>query len=192
MKKRALFLVMLLCLSLCACGRLANIEVRDYNALCIRADETGEGSLGAMLPYLARSYREDMIYSSRVNHPIMAFTDAGAFASFREELGAYFQFDVSYDGEASFLAQTAEFDEAFFADTALIVVHLMASSGSIRYELDYLDNKGGDCTVFIRELVPEIGTDDEADWFLLLQIPKAELTEVKGFTAYISESVPVK
>ena len=189
MKKSVVLLTVLLCLLLIGCTR---IEVRDYSALCIRADETGEGALGAMLPYLARSYREDKIYSSRVNHPIMAFTDAVSFASFREELGTYFQFDVPCDGEASFLAQTAEFDEAFFADTALIAVWLSASSGSIRYELDHLDNKGEDCTVFIRELVPEIGTDDEADWFLLLQIPEAELTEVKGFTAYISESVAVK
>lgn len=185
MKKLAVLFAILLCLPLVGCTQ---IEVRDYNALCIRADDSGEGALGAMLSYLAPSYRENMIYSSRVNHPIMVFTDAGTFSSFREELSAYFQFDVSYDGEASFLAQTAEFDESFFADTALIVVHLMASSGSIRFELDYLDNKGEDCTVYIRENIPEIGTDDVADWFLILQVPKAELTEAKNFTAYISET----
>ena len=184
MKKRTLLSAILICLSFCACAR---VEVRDCNSVCLRADECADGALTVMLPYLTMSYREDMIYSSRVNQRMMVFTDADRFTSFRQEMAAYFQFDVSYDGEASFNAQTAAYDADYFAENALILVHLNSTSGSSRYELDYLDNKGENCIVHIRENAPETGTDDEADHFLLLEIPQSELVEVTYYAAYISE-----
>ena len=57
----------------------------------------------------------------------------------------------------------------FFNDNVLVVVELKEPSGSIRHEVNSIDKKGN---ITITRLLPEIGTQDIAYWFITLEMSK--------------------
>lgn len=102
----------------------------------------------------------------------------------REELNRYYEehkdiYDlerreaVYADSSIGFLDACDRYDEAFFAQRDLIILVLAEGSGSVRHEIQsirpYYDNSW---LLTGRRIVPEIGTDDIAQWHLLIEIEK--------------------
>ena len=76
-----------------------------------------------------------------------------------------------------FTEAVKDYDEAFFRDYDLIFVVLEEGSGSIRHEVTAVkalrQNDGRQSLqTEITRLIPEVGTDDMAEWHVILEIPK--------------------
>lgn len=102
----------------------------------------------------------------------------------REELNRYYEehkemYDlerrenVYADSSIGFLDACDRYDDAFFARRDLIILVLEEGSGSVRHEIQgvrpYYDNSW---LLTGRRIVPEIGTDDMAQWHILIEIDK--------------------
>lgn len=75
-----------------------------------------------------------------------------------------------------------KYDSAFFAEYALIPVAITFSpSGSIKYEVVSAMHDGDRLTVVVSKTIPEIGTCDVAEWLLLADVKKSDITDIKSF-----------
>ena len=75
-----------------------------------------------------------------------------------------------------------KYDSAFFAEYALIPVAITFSpSGSIKYEVVSAMHDGDRLTVVVSKTIPEIGTCDVAEWLLLAEVKKSDITDIKSF-----------
>ena len=85
------------------------------------------------------------------------------------------ELDVYLDTFPSPDAQTfGRYDDAYFAERDLIIVFLMEGSGSIRHKVNavYRNSATGTWTIDIERLIPEVVTDDEAEWNIFIEPPK--------------------
>ena len=75
------------------------------------------------------------------------------------------------DTTIGFVDAIERYDNAWFADRQLIVVLLEEGSGSVRHWVT--DVKGGaDTEVSVSRMVPEVGTDDMAEWHILIEVDR--------------------
>lgn len=155
------------------------------DVLYIRADSYGDDSFSALFPM----ENPGTMAISAVHHlPVLRFQTEADFTSRVKELKKTFQLDASYDEAGSFMEQTAVFDEAFFEENDLLAVYVYASSGSIRHEVVEASFAEGQCLILVDEIVPEVGTDDIAEWFILLPMPKEKLAGCTGFDAVLGSA----
>jgi hypothetical protein len=85
------------------------------------------------------------------------------------------ELDVYLDTFPSPDAQTFErYDEAYFAERDLIISFVAEGSSSIRHKVNQVsrDDTTGEWTIDIEQLIPEVGTDDEAEWNIFIEPPK--------------------
>ena len=75
------------------------------------------------------------------------------------------------DITAGLMDACAGYDDAFFEENYLLFVLLEEGSGSIRHEvLGVTQAQDGTLSVSIDRLVPEVGTDDMAQWHIILEL----------------------
>jgi hypothetical protein len=158
----------------------------DYTASFFRADSQADGGFDVIT---ALAVNADMLIISSVRHiPVIVIDSAGALADFISAAKDYYQFDVAYDDNASFTENAAKYDDAFFNDNKLLILCTQETSGSIRHEIKDTVISGDTLSVEVEALVPEVGTDDMADWFILLEVPRVELDGVSTYDAYYTNS----
>ena len=78
--------------------------------------------------------------------------------------------DPASDSTIGFLDACDRYDDAFFEEESLILVLLEEPSGSIRHRVTAVQKaESGSLTVNISHIVPEIGTDDMAQWHIFVE-----------------------
>ncbi|MEL7608955.1 MAG: hypothetical protein AAGU74_05575 [Bacillota bacterium] len=154
----------------------------DFTARFFRADGKAEGGWEFVGSLAANA--ETMIISSVRHIPVISVESAAALSEFLEAGSEFYQFDIAYGGEESFVDAAKKYDDAFFADHLLLILCTQETSGSIRHEIAGAPIAEGKLTVIVKAVVPEIGTDDMADWFIVLEIAKDEIKTVDKFDAY--------
>ncbi len=106
----------------------------------------------------------------------------------QEELAGYIeQYEDDYylaepRGESgSFIEAVAQYDGDYFKDNVLVLALLEEGSGSIRHEVVSAGVDNEAINVEIKRIVPEEGTDDMAEWHIIVEMPKEGITsqEVK-------------
>ena len=84
--------------------------------------------------------------------------------------------DPASDSTIGFLDACDKYDEAYFEDQILVMVLLEEGSGSIRHNVDNVKlGSDGKLYISIRRDVPEVGTDDMAEWHILIE-PEKDIT----------------
>ena len=84
--------------------------------------------------------------------------------------------DPASDSRIGFLDACDKYDEAYFEDQILVMVLLEEGSGSIRHIVDNVKlGSDGKLYISIRRDVPEVGTDDMAEWHILIE-PEKDIT----------------
>ncbi|MBR3424340.1 MAG: S-layer homology domain-containing protein, partial [Clostridia bacterium] len=78
---------------------------------------------------------------------------------------------IPVDG-TTFVALLKSYGDDFFENSSLFVAFFPASSGSNSYSLKDLKKKGSVYSVAIDAVIPEIGTDDMAEWCVIAEIPE--------------------
>lgn len=138
------------------------------------------------VPFAVQYIRTDG-YTEGANYPEVAFVLRP------EELQSYYtankdRFDLEHrenygsDYTMGFLDACEKYDEAYFKENYLILVALEEPSGSVHHELEQVivDFGGQDTELWIKRIVPEAGTDDMAQWHLIVELQKHGVTEYSG------------
>ena len=107
---------------------------------------------------------------------------------------------VYSDTTIGFLDACDQFDEAFFEENYLIFVLLEEGSGSIRHEVRSVEQtEDKKLSISIDRNVPEVGTDDMAEWHIILELSRDVLVEnsidtylyVEGLPSYMDDKVVI-
>ena len=125
-------------------------------------------------------------YSEDRNYPFHVVINS------REELEAYYEankevFDlerkekVYSDTTIGFLDACDKYDDSYFERQNLVLIVLEEGSGSIRHEITDVRPHSNDngalvgWDITIDRIVPEVGTDDMAQWHLLLEVQMGDV-----------------
>ena len=107
---------------------------------------------------------------------------------------------VYSDTTVGFLDACDQYDDAFFEKNYLIFVLLEEGSGSIRHEVRSVEQaEDKKISISIDRKVPEVGTDDMADWHIILELSRDVLVEnsidtclyVDGLPSYMDDKIVI-
>lgn len=132
-------------------------------------------------------------YHDGVRYPVVTVIHS------MDELNAYYEANkenyslerrtgtIYSDSTIGFLDACDKYDDEYFKDRILLLVLLEEGSGSIRHSVDRVANVDGKIEVEIRTIVPEIGTDDMAEWHILIE-PEAGIfvEDAEDITVFIN------
>ena len=99
----------------------------------------------------------------------------------RAELDAYYEANrerydlerketVYADTTIGFMDACEKYDDAYFSGQDVLFVLLEEGSGSVRHEVTDVRYNGAEWVVSIRRIVPEVGTDDMAEWHIMVEV----------------------
>lgn len=125
----------------------------------------------ADIPFKAQYIRTDG-YHDGTKYPIITVTKSS------DELSSYYdtykdKYDFrsrkypASDSTIGFKDAVEKYNESFFESSCLIVIILEEGSGSTRHRINSVTESG---IISIDRLIPEIGTDDMAEWNILIEI----------------------
>ena len=99
---------------------------------------------------------------------------------------------VYSDTSIGFLDACDRYDEAFFETHYLIFVLLEEPSGSIRHEVQSVEQTQDDkLSISIDHQVPEAGTDDMAQWHIILELSREDLVESSADVELHIDGIPI-
>ena len=129
----------------------------------------------------AQYIRTDGYIDSR-EYPIATLiTSENELSGYIEQYKDDYYLDEPRGESGSFIDAVAKYDGDYFADNVIILALLEEGSGSIRHEVVSAVVEDEAINVEIKRLVPEMGTDDMAEWHIIIELPKEGITsqEVK-------------
>ena len=95
-----------------------------------------------------------------------------------------FTFDQRYYEIPSFSEAVSNYGNDFFAGYSLLCVYMVSGSGSSRFGVRDVQNKGTTLNVLVEQTnYPEVGTDDMAGWLLIVEQSKSDLAGIKAYDA---------
>lgn len=154
----------------------------DYTASYYRADSQTDGGWDFIT---ARAMNADALAISSIQHiPAILIKDFQTLSDFISEGSTYFQFSTAYSENESFVKATEKYDAAFFEKNTLLILYTEEPSGSIRHTIKDVTITDDTFSVAVEAIVPEIGTDDMANWFILLELPQDETAGITKYDAY--------
>ena len=132
-----------------------------------------------------------MTISSVIHFPIYKFDTLEELTQFRDSLEHPESLSTSlykYDGIPSFNEATAKYDETFFSENTLLLVYVVASTGTYRFAVDTITGDGTGLCVHIAETThAEVVTDDMAGWFITVAVPDSAAATYTEFDAVLAE-----
>ncbi len=89
-----------------------------------------------------------------------------------DQLQAYMEADTVYNllNAQDFTDACRHYDSAYFAEQSLILIVLQEPSGSNRHKVTGVSLKEKELIIEIDRLVPEMGTDDMAQWHIMVEL----------------------
>lgn len=149
------------------------------------------GTFGMEKLYSAALNAEQMTISSVIHFPIYKFDTLEELTQFRDSLEHPESLSTSlykYDGIPSFNEATAKYDETFFSENTLLLVYVVASTGTYRFAVDTITGDGTGLCVHIAETThAEVVTDDMAGWFITVAVPDSAAATYTEFDAVLAE-----
>ena len=161
----ALVLILVCALGLCACdskespNQGADPMAYAFEAQYIRTNGYSEG----------KNYPYHAVINSREELEIYYKANKEIFDLERKE-------EVYSDTTIGFWDACDKYDDSYFERQNLVLIVLEEGSGSIRHEITDVrphSNENGALVgwdITINRIVPEVGTDDMAQWHLLLEV----------------------
>ena len=141
------------------------------------ATEPPTESIPEQIPFSAQYVRTDGYHDGRQYRVVTRIRSQDALDDYywlnKSEYFLERRENPASDYTIGFLDACDRYDESFFDAHYLILVLLEEGSGSVRHEIQgvrpYYDNSW---LLTGRRIVPEIGTDDMAQWHILIEIDK--------------------
>ena len=146
------------------------------------------GTFGMEKLYSAALNAEQMTISSVLHFPIYKFDTLEELTQFKDSLDYPEMLSFAYDEVPPFNEVTAKYDEAFFSENTLLLVYVVASTGTYRFAVDTITGDGTGLCVHIAETThAEVVTDDMAGWFITVAVPDSAAATYTEFDAVLAE-----
>ncbi len=130
---------------------------------------------------------EKMSIGSVRHLPVYRFDTKEDLAHFRETFRDILTLDRGYNEVPSFNEAVSGYDDAFFADHTVILAYVTAGSGSLRFAVRDVSRDGSSlCLNVVQTNHPEAVTDDMAGWFVMAEIPDADIRGIADFDAKLA------
>ncbi len=84
---------------------------------------------------------------------------------------------VASDSTMGFLDAIDAYDAAYFTDHVLVFVLVREGSGSNRHAVKSIKENGGLVEMTIEQIVPDTGTDDMAEWHIMVELKRGTFEE---------------
>ena len=131
---------------------------------------------------------DKMAISSVLHFPIYKFDTLEELTQFKDSLDYPEMLSLAYDEVPSFNEVTAKYDETFFSESTLLLVYVVASTGTYRFAVDTITGDGTGLCVHIAETThAEVVTDDMAGWFITVAVPDSAAATYTEFDAVLAE-----
>ena len=131
---------------------------------------------------------DKMAISSVRHFPIYKFDTLEELTQFKDSLDYPEMLSLAYDEVPSFNEVTAKYDETFFSESTLLLVYVVASTGTYRFAVDTITGDGTGLCVHIAETThAEVVTDDMAGWFITVAVPDSTAAAYTEFDAVLAE-----
>lgn len=132
--------------------------------------------------YISALNTSRMAESSVLHLPIYKFSTLEELEQFKLAFGEVLTMDSGYDEVPSFNDVTANYDETFFDENALMLVYVSANSGTYRFGVNSVFCNGNSFCIHIEQLNnPEVGTADMAGWFITVAVPSSMVANCSEF-----------
>lgn len=139
------------------------------------------GKLVKSLEFEAQYIRTDG-YIDAISYPVISIIHS------TDELNEYYlkNKDIYYLDKRSevignstigFLGAVEKYDNAYFNDSVLVLLLLEEGSGSIRHQITDIKRNEGFVEISINKLVPNYGTDDIAQWHIIVELQKGTISD---------------
>ena len=152
---------------------------------------TEVGTSDAAALYSGALNADQMAISSVVHFPIYKFDTLEELTQFKNSLehpDRLSSRSYKYDEMPSFNEVTEQYDETFFSENTLLLVYVVASTGTYRFAVDAITGDGTGLCVHIAETThAEVVTDDMAGWFITVAIPDSAAAAYTEFDAVLAE-----
>ena len=186
MKKLICFLfASLLLLSAAGCGE------KPIDTTWMETPDTTVSEVGTfgMDKLYSTALNADQMTISSVRHfPIYKFDTLEDLTQFKDSLDYPGMLSLAYDEVPAFNEVTAKYDETFFSENTLLLVYVVAHTGSYRFAVDTITGDGTGLCVQIAETThAELVTCDEAGWFITVAIPDSAAAAYTEFDAVLAE-----
>lgn len=124
--------------------------------------------------------------SAEQHMPIYRFDTLAELEQFRADYAELVTMEQGYDEVPSFAETVQNYDDAFFADNSLLLVHVWANSGSQRFGIREVTTENGRLCIRVEQTNdPAEGTDDLAGWFLTAAIARSTAAQYTAFDAVL-------
>lgn len=134
--------------------------------------------------YIRALNTSKMAMSSILHLPIYKFDTLEELKKFKLDFGEVLAMDSTYDEVPSFNEVTADYDEVFFDENALMLVYVSANSGTYRFGVNSVFCDGNSFCIHVERLNnPEVVTDDMAGWFITVAVPDSMVANCSEFDA---------
>lgn len=129
---------------------------------------------------------EKMAISSVHHLPIYKLDTTEDLTQFKQLFDGALALDSGYDEVPSFNSVTASCDADFFEENALMLVYIMAPSGSFRFDMREVYCDGNAFCIYAETTNdPVNGTADMAGWFITVAVPHDIVKDCTVFDAVL-------
>ncbi len=139
----------------------------------VRTHQLAEASLGFLADYCDNA--ETFVISRELHLPAMRFENKSDISDFIEAGRDIFDFEAAYNGP-SFADKAELYSDDFFVANVLVAIYIVEGSGSVTHEVESIECQQGVMRIVVERQIPDIGTTDMAYWFILLEIPRSEMS----------------
>jgi hypothetical protein len=111
----------------------------------------------------------NIVYVEGLNYPLTSvISSASELEQYYENYKDKYALSIhSSDSSIRFIDAIRNYSNDFFKNNFLVMVLLEENSGSIRHKLEGIYNTGD---IIISRLLPKIGTDDMAEWHIIIEL----------------------
>ncbi|MBE6888218.1 MAG: hypothetical protein E7484_07385 [Ruminococcaceae bacterium] len=128
--------------------------------------------------------KDKMAISSVQHLPIYRFDTLEELEQFKLSFRDVLAMDYGYDEVSSFNDATADYNETFFEENALMLVYVGAGSGTYRFGVSSVFCNGNSFCIHIEQTnKPEVVTCDMAGWFITVAVPDSMIEDCTEFDA---------
>ena len=92
----------------------------------------------------------------------------------------------NFDGSDEWLTHISSYDESFFQTKTLFLITFTEGSGSISHTVKTIAVSGNTFYVVLEQYVPQVGTDDMADWIVLIEADRDKVANCTVFDAWMN------
>ncbi len=148
---------------------------------------------GGVVDFEAQYIRTDGYHENAVYPAVTVIRSAKELNAYYNQNKNLYQLErrenLASDSTIGFLDACDRYDDAFFNEKSLILILLEEPSGSIRHKVTAVQQTAdGKLTVNISTIVPEVGTDDMAQWHLFVAVDTIVADETDIVLSFPSEN----